>query len=144
MVIKNKPEGTKWLEDEAKDELEIRPHEELMIEYLNKINNSEIKNVKLKQILSDIIGFYSREDKPAWREFFDRRDLSDEELIDDREVIASMKLLSSYKDPSPRRRSILYKYIYPDQEFKLKKGKQVFIANNVDQDRLDLQEKLKN
>ncbi len=136
-LLKIKPEGTKWLEDEAKEELEIRPHEELMIEYLNKINNSEIKNVKLKQILSDIIGFYSREDKPAWREFFDRRDLSDEELIDDREVIASMKLLSSYKDPSPRRRSILYKYIYPDQEFKLKKGKQVFIANNVDQDRPD-------
>ena len=23
--------------------------------------------------MSDIIGFYNREDKPAWREFFDRR-----------------------------------------------------------------------
>ena len=42
--------------------------------------------------MSDIIGFYNREDKPAWREFFDRRTKSDEELIDDPECIGNMKV----------------------------------------------------
>ena len=81
---------------------EIKPHEELMIENINKINNSNIKNKNLKQIISDVIGFYTREDKPSWREFFDRKDLSNEELMEDREVIANMKLLSYNRDPSPR------------------------------------------
>jgi len=135
-LLKIKPEGIKWFETTEEHE-EIRPHEELMIEYLNKIQDSKIKNKELKQILSDIIGFYTREDKPSWREFFDRRDLTHAELIEDREVIANMKLTSSYKDPAPRRRSMIYKYVYPDQEFKLKKGKQVSIANNVELDRSD-------
>ncbi len=135
-LLKIKPEGIKWFETTEEHE-EIRPHEELMIEYSNKIQDSKLKNKKLKQILLDIIGFYTREDKPSWREFFDRRDLTDAELIEDREVIANMKLISSYKDPTPRRRSIIYKYMYPDQEFKLKKGKQVSIANNVELDRSD-------
>ena len=134
--MKIKPEGIKWFETTEEHD-EIRPHEETMIEYSNKIQDSKLKNKKLKQILLDIIGFYTREDKPSWREFFDRRDLTHAELIEDREVIANMKLISSYKDPAPRRRSIIYKYIYPDQEFKLKKGKQVSIANNVELDRSD-------
>ena len=137
-LIQIKPKDTKWFENEIDGEIdEIKPHEELMIENINKINSSNIKNKNLKQIISDVIGFYTREDKPSWREFFDRKDLSNEELMEDREVIANMKLLSYNRDPSPRRRSTIYKYIYPDQEFKLKKGKQVSIANNVEIDRSD-------
>ena len=56
MAFKKKPEGIKWLETTEEHE-EVRPHEELMTEYLNKIQNSKIKNKELKQILSDIIGF---------------------------------------------------------------------------------------
>ena len=98
MALKIKPEGIKWFET-TKEHEEIRPHEELMIEYSNKIQDSKLKNKKLKQILLDIIGFYTREDKPSWREFFNRRDLTDAELIEDREVIANMKLISGETSP---------------------------------------------
>ena len=36
-------------------------------------------------------------------QFLDRRNLSDDELLDDRECIAKMKLVSSYKDPTPKK-----------------------------------------
>ena len=54
--------------------------------------------------------------------------------MEDREVIANMKysheILHLEEDQ-------LFINIYPDQEFKLKKGKQVSIANNVEIDRSD-------
>ena len=80
-----------------------------------------------------MIGYYGREQKPSWRLFFDRKDLSDEELIDDRECIGNMKLVAQFED----KRSIEYKFLFPDQEYKLKKGRSVIIANNNDPDRSD-------
>ena len=59
--------------------------------------------------------------------------MSDEELIDDRECIGSMKLVSQVQD----KRSFCYKYLFPEQEYKLKKGRGVIIANNNDPDRAD-------
>ena len=93
----------------------------------------KIKNNKIVQLLSDIIGFFSREQKPQWRLHFDRKDLSDSELIDDREVIANMKLASVFQD----KKSFVYKYKFPEQEYKLKEGRKCIIANNTDPDRSD-------
>ena len=59
--------------------------------------------------------------------------MSDEELIDDRECIGNMKLVAQFQD----QRSIEYKYLFPEQEYKLKKGRSVIIANNNDPDRSD-------
>ena len=84
-------------------------------------------------MLSDIIGFFQREQKPQWRLHFDRKDLSDSELIDDREVIANMKLASVFQD----KKSFVYKYKFPEQEYKLKEGRKCIIANNTDPDRSD-------
>ena len=50
---------------------------------------------------------------------FDRKDLSDSDLMDDRECIGNMKLVSVFQD----KRSLVYKYIFPEQEYKLKRGK---------------------
>ena len=44
-----------------------------------------------------------------------------------------MKLTSVYQDKN----LFCYKYIFPEQEYKLKKGKRVIIANNTDPDRKD-------
>ena len=113
--------------------MDLRPHEEVLLEYQAKFSNYKGKKSNLINILSDIIGFYNREQKPQWREFFDRKDLSDNELIEDRECIGNMKLSSYFQD----KRSFIYKYIFPEQEYKLKKGRSVIIANNSDLDRAD-------
>ena len=49
--------------------MELRDGEDRNDEYQNKVENSKIKNQRIKQLMSDIIGFYDREDKPAWRDF---------------------------------------------------------------------------
>jgi len=139
LLERKKETGTKFLEDieNNEDEENLRDHEKEIIEYRNKIQNSKLKNKKILNILSDTIGFYTREDKGKWREFFHRKNLSDDELLDDRECIAKMQFVSCYKDPTPRTRSNIYKYVFPTQEHKLKKGKRVIIANNVDLERTD-------
>ena len=113
-LLKIKPQETKWFVPE-KEQMELRPFEEILLEYQEKFTKSKVKNTTIGKLLSDIIGFYSREQKPQWRQHFDRKDLSDDELIDDRECIANMKLTSVFQD----KRSYVYKYIFPEQELSL-------------------------
>ena len=44
-----------------------------------------------------------------------------------------MKLTSVFQD----KKSYVYKYIFPEQEYKLKEGRSVIIANNTDPERSD-------
>ena len=118
---------TSYKEDE--EEVELKDWEVKMMEYQEKIENSTIKDEKIKQLMSDILGFYNRENKPAWREFFDRKTKSDEELIDDPECIGNM---ISVGEPVPEKRSMIFRYQYEDQDFKLRKSKKTIIANNQD------------
>ena len=67
-LLKIKPEETSWFTSE-KEEMELRDREIKMIEYQNKVEKSKIKNKRIKQLLSDIIGFYVRENKPSWTHF---------------------------------------------------------------------------
>ncbi len=125
-----KPSESSWFVSQKKDnEMELRDWEVDMITYQEKVEKSKIQNKQIKQLMSDIIGFYNREDKPAWREFFDRRSKSDEELIDDPECIGNMK---SNGEPTTDKRSLLYSYKFEDQDFKLRKSKKTVIANNQD------------
>ena len=86
-LLSIKPENTSWFATEQED-IEIVPKdfEIEMSKYQNKVQESSIEDNSLKQLITDIIGFYNREDKPAWREFFDRKILSDWELISDPNV----------------------------------------------------------
>ena len=120
-LLRIKPQQTRWFVPE-KDKIEIRPFEERLLEYREKFKNSKIKDNKIVQLLSDIVGFFLREQKPSWRQHFDRKDLSDSELIDDREVIANMKLASIFQD----KKSYVYKYKFPEQEYKLKEEENVY------------------
>ena len=131
-LLKIKPEDTKFFKPE-KEEMELRPFEEIQLEYQKKFHLSKLSNAPIVKLLSDIIGFYNRDQKPSWRQFFDRKDLSNEELIDDKETIGNMSLVSIYQD----KRSLCYTYIFPNQEYKLKKGRSVIIANNNDPERAD-------
>ncbi len=131
-LLKIKPADTKWFVPE-KDQMELRPFEQNFLDYQKRFNTSKLSENPTVKLLSDVIGFYNREQKPQWRQFFDRKDLSDEELIDDRECIGNMKLVTQFQD----KKSFEYKYIFPEQEYKLKKGRQVIIANNNDPDRHD-------
>ena len=135
-LLKIKPENTSWfkVEDNEKEEIELKDWETDIIEYQKKVEKSKIENPKIKQLIFDIIGFYNRENKPSWREFFVRKLKSHEELIDDPECIGSMELNGK---PTPDKKSYIYSYKFEDQDFKLKKNKRVIIANNDDIEQKD-------
>ena len=132
-LLKIKPEETSWFTSK-KEEMELRDREIKMIEYQNKVENSKIKNKRIKQLLSDIIGFYVRENKPSWTHFFKRRGKSDEELVEDPECVGNMKLNS---EPTPEKKSLIYSYKFENQDFKLRKNKKSVIANNHDIEQKD-------
>ena len=134
-LLKEKPSETSWFAPELQDNvIELKDWEVDMLAYQKKVEKSKIKNPKLKQLMSDIIGFYNREDKPAWREFFYRRTKSHEELMEDPECIGNMVLTGK---PTPDKQSLIYSYKFEDQDFKLRKSKRVIIANNDDHEQKD-------
>ncbi len=134
-LLRIKPSETSWFVPQKLDEeMKLRDWEIDMNLYSKKVEKSKIKNKEIKQLMSDIIGFYNREDKPAWREFFDRRTKSDEELIDDPECIGNMKVNGK---PTPDKRSMIYSYLFEEQDFKLRKSKKTVIANNQDIEQKD-------
>ena len=74
-LLSIKPENTSWFTKDFEDEvIELKDFEIEMLKYQTKVQESPIKDKSVKQLIKDIIGFYNRkEDKPAWREFFDRK-----------------------------------------------------------------------
>src|SRR6056300_1058640 len=132
-LLKIKPKETSWFTPK-KEEMELRDREVKMIEYQEKVESSKLKNKRFKQLLSDIIGFYVRENKPSWNDFFKRRGKSDEELVEDPECVGNMKLNSK---PTPDKRSLIYSYKFENQDFKLRKNKKSVIANNHDIEQKD-------
>jgi len=73
------------------------------------------------ELVSQLLEFHRREAKPQYWALFDRRDSTTEELIDDSECIGGLNrdtLTAPYKD----KRSIVYSYRFPPQDFKFSAG----------------------
>ncbi len=66
-----------------------------------------------------LLDFYRRADKPGWWAIFSRLEMNEQELIDDPECIGGMTLCYP---PHRVKRSLVYTYTFPAQEYKLKEG----------------------
>lgn len=76
---------------------------------------------RLRVLMAQLLDFHRRADKPAWWALFARRDMDDEELIDDAECIAGLQLVSVAK-PENGKGTSLATYSYPEQDFKLREN----------------------
>ena len=111
-----KPVSDKTIKFEA--ELE-RFHQRLIVNSENPTLNPE-----LVQLVDSLLDFYRRSAKPAWWALFERQDAEYEVLIDDLEVIAGLN--------SPQQiAENVYRYAYPEQEFKIKEGTNVTRLDNI-------------
>jgi predicted RecB family nuclease len=80
-----------------------------------------------RQLMADLVGFHRREARPAWWAFFDRQERTVEELLDDGECIGGC--IADGKDwQGQDKRSLTFRYCYPEQETKLREGSAVHIA----------------
>lgn len=79
-----------------------------------------------RELMYYLLGFHRREAKPAWWDYFSRRDKQKDELIEDAECIADISL-DPTDQPEAIKQSLKYVCKYPHQEFKLHTGSQAEI-----------------
>lgn len=80
--------------------------------------------------VADLLEFHNREAKPEWWAAFERRDKTTDELIEDVECLGGLE--KSGEPPVQDKRSMVYTFRFPPQDFKLKTGDQVANAQTMD------------
>ncbi len=122
-----RPQGAIWREDsgQQKDEeaSQRQTDAEMRVrDYTARLlASASPKDIPFAELISQLLEFHRREAKPQYWAMFDRRDSSTEELIDDAECIGGLYRDTStapYKD----KRSIVYSYRFPPQDFKFAVG----------------------
>ena len=81
-------------------------------------------NKSFVENLQHLVGFHWRDNKPDLWEVFDRVDKTHIELEDDTECIANCVL--QLNKPKETNDGYLFKFKFPDQNYKLKKGSSAF------------------
>ena len=84
-------------------------------------------DAEARQLLADLVGFHRREAKPAWWAFFDRQERSAEELQDDDECLGGC-VADGANWIGKDKRSLTFRYRYPEQETKLREGGNIYVA----------------
>ena len=75
-------------------------------------------------LMAQLVDYHRREAKPAWWEYFARRDMSDEDLAElDNEALGCLEPEASVA-PEPVKRSLVYTLTFPTQDHKLAAGEQ--------------------
>ena len=74
--------------------------------------------------LKNLVGFHWRDNKPDHWDVYDNMQKSHLELEDDTECIANCVLQE--KNPKENAEGFIFKYKFPDQNYKLKKGSTAF------------------
>jgi uncharacterized protein len=86
---------------------------------------------ELRELAFHLLDFHRRQDKPGWWEVFARREMDEDELIENVECIGAMTLDRDFR-PERVKNSIVYTYRYPEQEFKLKEGSDCLRADTAE------------
>lgn len=73
----------------------------------------------INERLSHLLEFHNREAKPQWWSSFERQNKFEDELIDDPECLGGLRQICI---PESEKRSLIYTYRFPSQEYKLKVG----------------------
>ena len=137
-LINNKPKNIEWLEKNIEDKKDSdvskkyrkkdttkKSREEIDIELNNKLEKIKNKtNKSFVENLQHLVGFHWRDNKPDLWEVFDRVDKTHIELEDDTECIANCVL--QLNKPKETNDGYLFKFKFPDQNYKLKKGSSAF------------------
>jgi predicted RecB family nuclease len=78
-----------------------------------------------RELVYQLLDFHRRTKKPLWWAMFSRSEMTDEELIEDIECIGMLTMEGRKHPPEVIKRSIVYTYSFPEQEFKMREGDQV-------------------
>jgi uncharacterized protein len=83
-----------------------------------------------RKLAGQLVDFHKREAKPEWWAMFSRQDMTEEELIDDAECIGGLEP-DPDRPPFAEKRSLVYSFRFPAQDFKVSLGDDVLIADTL-------------
>ncbi len=123
--------------EEEKSEA-VREAEARLAEYERKLLGAAGRRGKLpaeekrfRELVFHLLDFHRRAAKPAWWAMFARHEMTDEELIDDPECIGAMEASPDHP-PKQVKRSMIYTFKFPDQQFKFDVGDKCHRADTLE------------
>lgn len=128
--VVSEPEPDEPSESRLQQERQIREFEQALMANLPDDESLFTPEQQLDKLIFDLADFFRREAKPAWWRMFSRQTMTTEEIIDDGDCIGGLELSAEYP-PYPWKRSMVYTYKFPEQDFKLQVGEQCKIAENL-------------
>jgi len=84
----------------------------------------------VRELVFQLLDFHRRADKPAWWAMFARRDMTDDELIDDIECLGGLARVHG-SEAVPSKQSLVHAFTFPEQETKLRAGKDCFRTDTM-------------
>jgi hypothetical protein len=84
-----------------------------------------------RELAGHLVDFHRREAKPEWWAMFNRQDMSEEELIDDAECVGGLEA-DPDRPPFAEKKSVVYSFRFPAQDFKLRLGDSPRTADTLD------------
>jgi hypothetical protein len=135
-LLKLRPSGVPWFEAAEKpDEEKTQARQEAELRRSgferNLLKNISEKELRVRRLTAQLLEFHRREAKPQWWATFDRQGRSEEELIDDAECLGSLRMDRSVR-PFPKKRSMVYTYEFPPQDYKFQAGDNCLISDSLD------------
>ena len=123
-LINLRPEKSTWFESEylKNDEnknIESKKDWEIEFDsYKKRLSELSLKNEdKLPLTTINLLEYHNRDKKSEWWMQFNRQEKFQDELVDDIECLAMMKMIG---EPISEKKSYIYKFQYPEQEHKFK------------------------
>lgn len=114
--------------DQPEKGQKIRDHEALLASYEQKLLSGvpgiaaeQTDAQRVRVLMNQLLDFHRRAAKPAWWSLFSRQEMTPEELLEDPECIAGLKLLNVQTGTNSRSQQTA-RYTYPEQDFKLRSG----------------------
>ncbi|MGH3071751.1 MAG: TM0106 family RecB-like putative nuclease, partial [Gaiellaceae bacterium] len=116
----------KWGEFPLPEPVEPKPIPEVKAE--RAALRQELLDVG-EELAAQLLDYHDRERKPVWWAFFDRIEMTTEELVDDAESIGRLELVGGLE---PVKKSQAYVFTFPAQEHKLGQGQDVLDPATTD------------
>ena len=109
-----------------RENLEARVRDQSALE-ARLIADPSAPDIACRQLMADLVGFHRREAKPAWWAYFDRQERSAEELQEDGDCLGGC-VADGDDWIGAEKKSLTFRFRYPEQETKLKVGSSVHLA----------------